>query len=60
MCLGNYEPVDLPTFDLAFPDENNKGMCDYIETEDLDSLSLHVSDLRLVHLNIRGLISKQH
>ena len=60
MCLGNFEPVDLPTFDLALPDENNKGVCDYVENEHLDSLSLHISDLRILHFNIRGLISKQH
>ena len=45
MCLGNYEPVELPTFDLAVPYENHKGTCNYIETEHLDSLSPHVSDL---------------
>ena len=60
MCLENYEPVELPTFDLAVPYENHKGTCNYIETEHLDSLSPHVSDLRFLHLNIRGLISKQH
>ena len=60
MCLGNFEPLELPTFDLALPDENTKGACDYVEHDQLDSLSPHISDLRILHFNIRGLISKQH
>ena len=60
MCLGNFEPVELPTFDLSLPEENIKGACDYVETDHLDSLSPHISDLRFLHFNIRGLISKQH
>ena len=59
MCLGNYEPDNLPTFDYSMPDENFKGSCDYIDHNDIDSLSPHVSDLRLLHLNIRGIIGKQ-
>ena len=60
MCLGNFEPVVLPTFDLSLPNENTKGACDYVKHDQLDSLSLHISDLRILHFNIRGLISKQH
>ena len=60
MCIGNFEPVSLPTFDLALPDENIKGACDYVKYDQLDSLSLHISNLTILHFNIRGLISKQH
>ena len=42
------------------PDEDYKGSYDYVEPCDLDSLSLHIFDLRLIHLNIRGLIGKQN
>ena len=59
MCLGNYKPFDLPHFDYSLPDENIKNSCDYVESTDLDSLSPHVSNLRVIHLNIRGLISKK-
>ena len=52
MCLGNYEPLDLPTFDLSLPEENIKGVCDYVETGHLDSLSPQLSDLRFLHFNI--------
>ena len=59
MCLGNYEPPILSAFDYSFPNENLKGSCNYVDFEDLDGLSPHISDLRIMHLNIRGLISKQ-
>ena len=59
MCLGNHKPFELPHFDYSFPDENIKNSCDYVESTDLNSLSPHVSNLRIIHLNIRGLISKQ-
>ena len=42
------------------PDENIKGSCNYLEHEDLDSLSPHISDLQIIHLNIRGLIGKHN
>ena len=60
MCLDSLKPVELPTFDLALPNENTKGACNYVEHDQLDSLSPHISDLRILHYNIRGLISKQH
>ena len=60
MCLGNFEPIELPTFEYSMPDEDFKGSCDYLEIDDLDSLSPNISDLRLIHLNIRGLVGKQN
>ena len=59
MCPGNYEPPILSAFDYSFPNENLKGSCNYVDFKDLDGLSPHISDLRIMHLNIRGLISKQ-
>ena len=52
MCLGNFEPIDIPQFDYNYPDENYKGKCDYLEQDELDSLSPNTSDYRVLHLNI--------
>ena len=48
-----------PPFEFSSPNETDYPSCDYLESDDLDYLSPHVSDLRIMHLNIRGLISKQ-
>ena len=58
--MGNFEPEILSKFEYTMPDENIKGSCNYLEHEDLDSLSPHILDLQIIHLNIRGLISKHY
>ena len=56
--LSSSNPTTSP-FEFSSPNEIDFPACDYLESGDLDYLSPHVSDLRIMHLNIRGLISKQ-
>ena len=64
MCVHNCKSSSSssnpsPPFEFSSPNESDYQTCDYLESDELDYLSPHVSDLRIMHLNIRGLISKQ-
>ena len=62
MCVHNHNPSTSSSsspFEFSTPNELDYPLCDYLDSESLDYLSPHVSDLRIMHLNIRGLISKQ-
>ena len=62
MCIHNHKSPSSSSsspFEFSAPNELDYPLCDYLDSENLDYLSPHVSDLRIMHINIRGLISKQ-
>ena len=65
MCLTHIQSktsVQLKDNIDALPDigpEISQDSCDYISSEDVQSLNCSENDLMIIQLNIRGLISKQ-
>ena len=59
MCLGNFEPIELPVFEYSMPDEDYKGSCDYVEPCNLNETWLRKDTLNKVSFPGYTLLSKQ-
>ena len=68
LVSSNYPPTKMGNFDMPnlhtnydLREDLNLNICDYVEPgeDNMDMLSLNPTDLKVLQLNIRGLLNKQ-
>ena len=68
LVSSNYPPINMGNFDIPIlhtnydlREELNLNICDYVEPGEynIDMLSSNPTDLKVLQLNIRGLLNKQ-